>query len=620
VAALALDAAGNFYVGGTFERAGSVTGLNNIARWNGQAWARVGTGAGLGGQGASVLALAGDQIGNVYAGGTFTNAGGQRANYVARWNGSAWSPMGTGGGMDGMNGQVRALLVGRSNTLYAAGEFTQAGGLVISRIARWTGSSWASLGSGINGPVNALAMDANGVLYAGGLFTTAGGVAATNIARWNNSSWQALGRGIDGTVFALAAISNGVYAGGSFTTAGTVSARSAAFWNGSTWSGLGSGIQGTVRGLAVNADQRPYAVGDFTNAGGSTARRVAYWNGSTWTGMAQCDGTVRAVLSQGHASLYIGGDFTRAGFFPGRSVAARRWLRTPPGDFDADMRSDLEVFNPPDGGWYVNSASGATLLWNNSWGWSTAQAATGRRLQRGWDSMIKPCSIPQGGYWYIHRPCGGADAGLGRTSGAGARPSRCPGITTGTIAWDHGGVRYGRAATGTSRPWAARLLTWAEPVGLEHGQAGARRLQRRQHRGTRRCSIPRAVSGTSKRWAVHPLAWRQSSGAGARPSRCPGDYNGDGDVGSGRIRYPGWLLVHQDPGRHRRWPGRVQWGWSTAIPVSGDFNGDGAYDLAVYDSGDRTTGMCKQPGVAGHHRLGQKQWGWPGATVPNLAN
>ncbi len=30
--------------------------------------------------------------------------------------------------------------------------------------------------------------------------------------------------------------------------------------------------------------------------------------------------------------------------------------------------------------------------------------------------------------------------------------------------------------------------------------------------------------------------------------------------------------------------GALNWGWSTATPVSGDFNGDGKYDLAVYDS------------------------------------
>ena len=67
----------------------------------------------------SVLAVSGT---NVYAGGDFTTAGGNAANYIAKWNGSAWSTLGSG-----MNGNVRALAVSGTN-LYAGGYFTMAGG------------------------------------------------------------------------------------------------------------------------------------------------------------------------------------------------------------------------------------------------------------------------------------------------------------------------------------------------------------------------------------------------------------------------------------------------------------------------------------------------------------
>ena len=36
---------------------------------------------------------------NLYAGGGFTTAGGVPANYIAKWDGSAWSALGSG--MDG---------------------------------------------------------------------------------------------------------------------------------------------------------------------------------------------------------------------------------------------------------------------------------------------------------------------------------------------------------------------------------------------------------------------------------------------------------------------------------------------------------------------------------------
>ena len=47
--------------------------------------------------------------------------GGSSANYVAKWNGSAWSALGSG-----MNPYVNALAVSGSD-LYAGGAFTQGG-------------------------------------------------------------------------------------------------------------------------------------------------------------------------------------------------------------------------------------------------------------------------------------------------------------------------------------------------------------------------------------------------------------------------------------------------------------------------------------------------------------
>ena len=79
--------------------------------------------------------------------------------------------------------------------LYAAGAFTNAGGTMVSCIARWDGASWTSLGSGLarlalggTGPIAgtgaALVFNGND-LYAGGMFVTAGGKVSSGIARWN---------------------------------------------------------------------------------------------------------------------------------------------------------------------------------------------------------------------------------------------------------------------------------------------------------------------------------------------------------------------------------------------------------------------------------------------------
>lgn len=71
-----------------------------------------------------VYSLAVDPAGNLYAGGTITNAGGNLAIGIAQWNGSQWSPVGSGlGPAIFVNGLVSDGL-GR---LYASGAFTVAG-------------------------------------------------------------------------------------------------------------------------------------------------------------------------------------------------------------------------------------------------------------------------------------------------------------------------------------------------------------------------------------------------------------------------------------------------------------------------------------------------------------
>ncbi len=92
-----------------------------------------------------------------------------------------------------MNNTVWALAVDGSGNLYAGGNFTTAGGNAANRVAKWNGSAWSALGSGMNSAVPALAVDGSGNLYAGGDFTTAGGLAANHVAKWDGSAWSALG-------------------------------------------------------------------------------------------------------------------------------------------------------------------------------------------------------------------------------------------------------------------------------------------------------------------------------------------------------------------------------------------------------------------------------------------
>jgi hypothetical protein len=195
------------YAGGMFEIAGGVT-AHSIAKWNGSSWLALGSGMNF-----PVWSLASFDDGSglaLYAGGEFTTAGGVEAHSIAKWNGTTWSPLG-----DGLLGDVlpyaQALLAFDDSSgpaLYAGGHFTIAGGVDANRIAKWDGSSWSPLGSGMSGFVYALAAfdDGNGTaLYAGGDFY-AFDSADTDIAKWGGCPvvvppWTNLGyalRGVSG--------------------------------------------------------------------------------------------------------------------------------------------------------------------------------------------------------------------------------------------------------------------------------------------------------------------------------------------------------------------------------------------------------------------------------------
>jgi hypothetical protein len=183
VYALAVSAS-DLYAGGYFTTAGG-NPANRIAKWNGTGWSALGSGLDGGSLGAaSVLALAVSGS-DVYVGGIFTMAGSHEANSIAKWNGSSWSALGSGMGGDNHRPVVYALAVSGSD-LYAGGRFTMAGGSPAKGIAKWNGSTWSPLGSGIIGGylpyVNALTVWGSD-LYVGGHFTAAGGKVSAYIAR-----------------------------------------------------------------------------------------------------------------------------------------------------------------------------------------------------------------------------------------------------------------------------------------------------------------------------------------------------------------------------------------------------------------------------------------------------
>lgn len=321
----------NVYAGGWFSRAGGVFG-GNIASWDGNRWSSVGN---ADFQFAEIRAIAASRT-NVYVGGSFaggiTNGTGFPAFGIARWNGTLWSSLGAGLRYFGTNGLVRAIAVAGDGTVYAGGIFTQAGGQMATNIARYF-TNWQTVGtspnSGVNGEVLALAFSGND-LYVGGALTNAGGVNTPGIARWNGTAWSAVGTGLAGTVMVLATNGTDLYAGGQFTNT-AAGITNIAKWNGSSWSALGGGVGSTtndfVAAIAVHGSD-VYVGGFFTNAGGTAANSIARWNGTAWSalGSGVAPGTVLnppviRALAFHDGALHAGGYFATAGGKPSYGFA-----------------------------------------------------------------------------------------------------------------------------------------------------------------------------------------------------------------------------------------------------------------------------------------------------------
>jgi len=323
---------GDLYACGVFTNAGNLT-VNNIARWNGNIWTNLAGGITVASPPVMVSGLGVGLDGRLYCGGLFDSAGALGVSYLAAWDGTNWASVNAGadsGIFLPVVGTVRTVAINGTD-LYAGGTFLAAGHVKANRIAHWDGTNWTAPGSGMKGTndslftaVSALAIG-GGNVFAGGNFTNAGGITASNIARWDSANWWPLGSGLNGAVSAIAINGSDVYAGGNFTSAGGVNATNIAHWNGSSWSALGTGLNNTVTAIAIGSDGI-YVGGAFTTAGGVTVNRVARWDGAAWNSLGGgttngVGGSVNAILPVSPAQIYVGGTFTTAGVVAANRVA-----------------------------------------------------------------------------------------------------------------------------------------------------------------------------------------------------------------------------------------------------------------------------------------------------------
>jgi hypothetical protein len=236
----------------------------------------------------------------------------------------------------GVNNEVRAIAVAPNGDVYVGGNFTQAGNIYASYIAKWTPATrmWSKLeaaggqgAEGVGGPVNSIVIDSQGTVYVGGEFgSIAGGsITAKNVAVWNpaEQTWSNLGGGVynngapqTSRVKSLSLAGGYLHVGGAFVFAGAgTPVNNIARFQLSTsqWLAMGnpgfsvSRVRDWSGGTYISTDQFIY--------GGSG---VYKYSGSTWDSVDPnnaiygrvYDFLFRDTINHGYAPFhYIGGSF-----------------------------------------------------------------------------------------------------------------------------------------------------------------------------------------------------------------------------------------------------------------------------------------------------------------------
>lgn len=235
--------------------------------------------------------------------------------------------------------------------------------------------------------------------------------------------------------------------------------------------------------------------------------------------------------------------------------------RTTPFDFDGDHRSDISVFRPANGVWYLNQSTAGFA--GVSFGISGDQLAPADFDGDGKTDI----GVIRNGTWYL----------LGSTSGFSAVSFGATGDLP--VPADYDGD--GRADVAVFRPSAGTwflLQSTAGFTGIAFGQAGDRPVPG-DYDGDGRTDVAVFRKGI---WyllrSTQGFTGIQFGVVGDRP--VVGDYDGDGKSDEAVYRNGVWYVLGSQSGFLG-----FQFGLASDTPVPADYDGDGRTDAAVFRDG-----------------------------------
>ncbi len=299
------------------------------------------------------------------------------------------------------------------------------------------------------------------------------------------------------------------------------------------------------------------------------------------------------VMDAGAASGFAVSQAFRFTIFGTASAANRTHA-----DFDGDGKTDVSVFRPANGGWYISNSSNGALT-------SAAFGQTGDQIAPAdYDGDGKAdIAVFRAGAWYLLRSRDGfAAAQFGQT---GDKPQ--PGDYDGDGRAD---VAVFRQSTGA---WYIQRSRDGF-TGIQFGTPGDNPVAA-DYDGDGKTDVAVYRGGT---WYLlrSTAGFTGISFGAANDKPVIGDYDGDGraDVAVFRPSSGTWYYLRSGDGGFSA----AQFGASTDLPAPGDYDGDGKSDFAVFRPAEGNWYILQ----SGSNSFRAQQWGItqdlpaPGAFVP----
>lgn len=244
------------------------------------------------------------------------------------------------------------------------------------------------------------------------------------------------------------------------------------------------------------------------------------------------------------------------------------------GDFDGDGRTDISIWRPSTGEWWVSRSTGgySGVQWGNSADIPLSADFSGDKDAD--FAVVRPSSAST--FWLLNNPAFTAEAlHWGNDQDI-------------PLAGDYDGDGFADIAVYRPSVNVFYILIRGSGVvrSIPFGLPGDKPMAADfDGDGATDVAVYRPSDGT---WhyadATDPVGQITSIQFGnATDIPVPADYDGDGsdNIAVYRPSIGVWFIIDSGVSSYSGW----QWGNSTDIPVPGDYDGDGRYDLAVYRGG-----------------------------------